>query len=836
MEHIVKGSALAALCSVTLACQADDHDIWPRVDSAVKEDPAVEARISEILDGMTLEQKVGQMMQAEIQNVSPGDATKYHLGSILNGGGSFPGRNKNSSIEDWVALADRFYDASVKDGGVPIIWGTDAVHGHNNVVGATLFPHNIGLGAMNNPELMEQIGAATAREVRATGIDWIFAPTVAVVRDDRWGRSYEGYSEDPEVVKAYAGRMVTGMQGSVDNDTLFGAGRTVATAKHFIGDGGTDQGVDQGDTRVDEQTLFDVHAQGYVTALQAGVQTVMATFNRWNGNKVHGEKYLLTDVLKDKMGFDGFVVGDWNGHGQVPGCTNSSCAQAINAGVDLVMVPENWRALHGNTVKQVKSGEISMARIDDAVRRILRVKARSGLLDAPRPSERSDAGDASVIGSPEHRTIARQAVRESLVLLKNAGNVLPLSPKANILVAGKAADSIGQQSGGWTLTWQGTDNKNSDFPGATSILGGIQAAVESAGGTVTYAADGDPGDATPDVAIVVFGETPYAEGQGDIKSLDFGAKYPEGQKMLDTLRAAGIPTVSVFLTGRPLWVNPELNRSDAFVVAWLPGSEGQGVSDVLFTDADGNVRYDFTGRLTFSWPSAPTQTPLNKGDANKTPLFAYGAGLGVKDKDTLSAELTEARDAPATDAAGGMLRIFRKRPQAPFKVFLGDKAGWNVAAEGAFTESWGGALSVRTVDKDVQEDARQFTWSGKGGDGQAYMLASAPQDLRPYLESDSALLVRIRVDKRPKKNVKMRMGCVYPCFAEANMTPFFKKAPLDEWTVLSVDLKCFADNGADFSRIDVPFLLMTHGKFQVSTADIAILPGAAKEAAVSCSR
>ena len=826
----------AATVLLAAAAAADDHDaLWPRVESAVQTDPAIEERIDGLLEGMSLEQKVGQMMQAEIKSVTPADAARYHLGSILNGGGSFPGRNKNASVDDWVALADRFYDASSKDG-IPVIWGTDAVHGHNNVKGATLFPHNIALGAMQNPDLIEKIGEATARETRATGIDWIFAPTLAVVRDDRWGRSYEGYSEDPDIVKAYGGRMVSGLQGRPDNNTLFAPGRTVATAKHFIGDGGTDQGVDQGDTRVDEATLFSIHAQGYLSALEAGVQTVMATFNRWNGNKIHGEKYLLTDVLKDRMGFDGFVVGDWNGHGQVPGCTNSSCAQAINAGVDLVMVPEDWKSLLNNTVKQVRSGEINEARIDDAVRRILRVKARAGLLDAARPSQRQDVGDTSLIGHPEHRAIARQAVRESLVLLKNAGAVLPLSPKANVLVAGKAADSIGQQSGGWTLTWQGTDNRNDDFPGATSILGGIKATVEAAGGTVTYAPNGDPGDASPDVAIVVFGETPYAEGQGDIKSLDFGAAHPEGRKMLENLRAAGVPTVSVFLTGRPLWVNPELNRSDAFVVAWLPGSEGQGVSDVLFTDINGEPQHDFKGRLTFSWPATPSQTPLNKGDANKTPLFAYGSGLSITDKDTLSAELDEATDAPAAEPAGDMLRIFRKRPMSPYRVFLGDKAGWNVAAEGAFTESWGGALSVRTVDKDVQEDARQFTWSGKGGDGQAYMLASSPQDLRPYLESESALLVRIRVDKRPKKNVMMRMGCVYPCFAEANMTKFFKSVPLDTWSVLSVDLKCFANNGADFSRIDVPFLLMTHGEFQVSTADIAILPGAAKEAAVSCSR
>jgi beta-glucosidase len=623
---------------------AEDDVDWPRITSAVPADPALEESVDSILSQMTLEQKVGQMVQAEIQSVTPADVGGYHLGSILNGGGSYPNRSKASSVMDWLVLADAFYDASMdtsQDGAaIPVIWGTDAVHGHNNVAGATLFPQNIGLGATRDPELIQRIGEATARSVAATGIDWTFAPTLAVVRDDRWGRTYEGYSEDPEIVRQYAGRMITGLQGTAGSPDFLSPSHVVATAKHFIGDGGTDQGVDQGDNLSTEQQLLDIHAQGYLSALESGAQTVMASFNSWRGAKVHGNQYLLADVLKGRLGFDGFVIGDWNGHAQVPGCSNESCPAAINAGVDMIMVPEDWKAFLANTLQQVRSGEIDQARIDDAVRRILRVKMRAGLFTGGRPSSRQLAGNASLVGSADHRSLAREAVRQSLVLLKNTGGLLPLPRELNVLVAGDGADDISKQSGGWSVTWQGTEVTNEDFPGATSILAGIRETVTAGGGSATLSVDGSF-DERPDVAVVVFGEDPYAEYEGDLESLNFSAEHGASLELLRRLKEQSIPVVSVFLSGRPLWVNPELNASAAFVAAWLPGTEGGGVADVLFRDSEGQVNFDFTGVLSFSWPRNPSEPNPNRGDPYYEPLFPYGFGLTYSDVDTLSDDLPE---------------------------------------------------------------------------------------------------------------------------------------------------------------------------------------------------
>ena len=610
---------------------------WPKLDLPVAKDPQMEERIAALLKQLTLEQKIGQMMQPDIRDVTPDDVRKYRLGSILNGGGAFPGEKKYSKVSDWVALADKFYDASMDTSGgapaIPILWGTDAVHGHNNVIGATLFPHNIGLGAANNPELMERIGAATAMEVAVTGIDWTFAPTLAVVRDDRWGRTYEGFSEDPEIVRSYAGPMVKGIQGAPGTPAFLDANHVLATAKHFIGDGGTDQGIDRGNNLSSEQALLDIHGQGYITALEAGAQIVMASYNSWQGWKLHGHKYLLTEVLKGKFGFDGFVISDWDGVDEVQGCSKDKCADAINAGIDMVMVPKDWKNFITNTVAQVKSGDIAEARIDDAVTRILRVKMRAGMFERGRPSSRPLANKAELLGSAEHRTIARQAVSESLVLLKNRNGLLPLRRDAKVLVAGAGADSLAKQSGGWTISWQGDGNTNKDFPGGTSVFAGIKSIAPNA----TLSVEGNYGD-KPDVAVVVFGEDPYAEFMGNVKTID----YPGAEEaLLRKLQGEGIPVVTIFLSGRPLWVNPELNASDAFVAAWLPGTEGGGIADVLFRDAQGNVAKDFRGKLSFSWPRSVEQTTLNRNDANYAALFPYGFGLTYADKDTLGDDLPE---------------------------------------------------------------------------------------------------------------------------------------------------------------------------------------------------
>jgi beta-glucosidase len=635
----------------------DEGFSWPEVRSTVNDD--VDIDIAIILDSMTLEEKIGQMVMPEIKSVSADEVRDYHLGAILNGGGSWPNRNKNSSVADWVSLADDYYLASVDTTGgrtaVPVLWGTDAVHGHNNVIGATIFPHNIGLGAANNPGLMRQIGEATALEVAVTGIDWVFAPTLAVVRNDRWGRTYEGYSEDPEIVKAYAGEIVAGLQGDGFSGELFNDAHVLATAKHFIGDGGTDDGDDQGNTVVTEQELHDIHAQGYFSALDAGAQTVMASYSSWNGSKLHGDEYLLTTVLKEKMGFDGFVLGDWNGHAQVPDCSNDSCAKSFNAGVDMMMVPFDWRAFIENTLSQVRDGVIPMERVDDAVTRILRVKMRAGAFDANKPSDRTYANNTSLIASAKHKALARQAVRESLVLLKNKNAILPLNPASKVLVAGASADNIARQCGGWTVSWQGSGLSNNDFPQATSILSGIESAVNAAGGTVEYNVSG-LFDQTlpPDVAIVVFGEAPYAEYNGDLTNIEYQSGVKSDLELLNRLKAQNIPVVSVFLSGRPLWVNKELNASNGFVAAWLPGTEGAGIADLLFTDVSGAINYDFSGKLSFSWPEQADQQLLNRNDDIYLPLFPYGFGLSYQDVDTLGDDLDETRK---EIALGGIVSV-----------------------------------------------------------------------------------------------------------------------------------------------------------------------------------
>jgi len=609
--------------------------IWPSIKSPYAGDIAVEERVEAILAQMSLKEKVGQITLPEIQSISPKDVKRFHIGGILNGGGSYPNLKRDASIAEWLVMANAFYDASMDDSdgkvAIPVMWGTDAVHGHNNVVGATLFPHNIGLGAMHNPALMRDIGIATAREVGVTGIGWTFAPTVAVARDDRWGRTYESYSEDPALVAEYAKEIVVGLQGHPAIGNAFAADKVVATAKHFIGDGGTLNGDDQGDTLLTESDLKDLHAPGHFTAIGAGAQVVMATFNSWNGEKTHGNKYLLTTVLKEKLGFDGFVVGDWNGHEQIPGCTAGKCAQAVNAGVDMIMVPTEWRRFVKRTVRQVKKGEISRERLDDAVRRILRVKVRAGFFEKGRPSEQPLAAMQDLLGGADHRALARQAVRESLVLLKNDG-VLPIQPSKKILVAGAGANSLPMQSGGWTITWQGRDTAAADFPGATSVFEGIKKATESAGGEAVLSVSGAY-DVRPDVAIVVFGETPYAEFEGDLET-DRGVDFRDekGLKILQKLRSSNIPTVAVFLSGRPLWVSPEIEASNAFVAAWLPGSEGGGIADVLFSTPEGNVAHDFKGKLSFSWPKNIDQHPLNFGDEDYSPLYPLGYGLSYTDE------------------------------------------------------------------------------------------------------------------------------------------------------------------------------------------------------------
>lgn len=652
------------------------------------------ARIEALLARMSLEHKVAQLIQPQINSITPEDMRRYRFGSYLNGGNGGPYGNEFAPAGDWLRLADEMWAASTAplpngEPAIPALWGTDAVHGHTNVVGATIFPHNIGLGAANDPDLVRRIGAATAAEIAATGIDWNFSPTVAVAQDDRWGRTYESYSEDPDTVARLGAALVEGLQGTSAPGDRIAPGHVIATAKHFFGDGGTLQGVDQGDVEGDPAALEALHARPYPAAIAAGVEAIMASFNSVNGTKMHGNAPLLTGLLRGRMGFTGVVVGDWNGHAQIPGCTNDNCPQALLAGLDIYMVPDDAKTLHANLLAQVKDGTIPMARLDEAVRRVLMMKLRAGVLDpaARRPSERVARG-AAVLGTPAHRALAREAVAKSQVLLKNDG-ILPLKPGARLLVAGKAADDIAQAAGGWTLTWQGGEGlTNASFPGATSIFAGIRQEATANGGSAELSPDGS-WRTRPDAAIVVFGEQPYAEFVGDRRDLVFADT--EGLDLLRRFEKQGIPTVAVFLSGRPLWLNRELNAADAFVASWLPGGEGAGVADVLFG------KQPFGGRLSFSWPAGCTGTPVNGPEGA---LFQRGYGLS----------LGEQRPFARLDESCAFLDT---RSTVWFDL---GRLGEGVRAEAGGSALPGlrgnaGGIVARGYDRARQEDARELVFA-----------------------------------------------------------------------------------------------------------------------------
>lgn len=592
----------------------------------------VETRVADLLARMSLDDKIGQMTQAERASVTPADLTSYRLGSVLSGGGSAPTPNTPAS---WADMYDRFQDGALATPlGVPMIYGVDAVHGHNNVVGATIFPHNIGLGATGDPDLVERIGRATAAEMRGTGIPWNFAPCLCVVRNDRWGRGYESFGEDPALPSAMTS-VITGMQGS----SLADPASVLATAKHYLGDGGTRDGVDQGDTVLSEAELRRVHLPPFRAAVDRGVGSIMVSYNSWNGVKLHGHRYLITDVLKTELGFDGFVVSDWNGIDQidgVPGLSATDVRQAVNAGIDMAMVPTEWRRFIDLLRAEVQAGRVTTGRVDDAVRRILTRKFELGLFERPY----ADRSYLDTVGSAGHRALAREAVAASQVLLKNDGGILPLDPADNrIFVAGRNADDIGHQSGGWTISWQG--GSGAVTPG-TSILAGIRAAVDPSS-TVTYSTSGAGIDGSYRVAVAVVGETPYAEGAGDRP----GAIGLSGtdRATIDRLRAAGVPVVVVLVSGRPLDIAAELPDWPALLASWLPGTEGQGVADVLF-----GARPP-TGRLPVSWMASAGQQPINDGDGQE-PLFPYGFGLTYPDQPDPTPTPTTGPDPTPTPTTG----------------------------------------------------------------------------------------------------------------------------------------------------------------------------------------
>ncbi len=757
---------------------------WPKFEP-LPLDPKIEAQIDEILPKLTLEQKVGQVIQADNASITPEEVKKYRLGSILSGGNSAPGPKPYADAKTWLEKADEYYNASIDPEGVeiaiPLIWGIDAVHGHANLSGAIVFPHNVGLGAMRNPDLIEKIAAVTAHELTVSGHDWTFAPTLAVPQDLRWGRSYEGFSEDGQIVKSYADRIVYGLQGKVGDEDFMGPGRVISSAKHFLADGATEKGVDQGDALISEEELQTVHAAGYYGAIPAGVQTVMASFSSWQGRKLHGDTVLLTDVLKGRLGFNGFVVGDWNGHGQVPGCTNTDCPQSINAGLDMYMAPDSWKGLYESTLKHVQAGTIPMSRLDDAVRRILRVKIASGIFTKGAPSTRKNAGDESLLGLPEHKAIGRQAVRESMVLLKNNGGILPIDASKTILVIGDGAASISKASGGWTLSWQGTGHTNDEFPNGESILSGIEEVVNETGGKVIYSPDGNS-NIEADIVIAVYGEDPYAEFQGDRENLDF---IPNGFDVakLAEFKSKGIPVVSVFLSGRPMWTNTEMNQSDAFVAAWLPGSEGGGISDLLFQR---DPSYDFTGRLSFSWPSSAVVSD------DATPLFELGYGLSYGDN-TVVEELSEVSGLENAGAVSTGEFYLKGAPVEPWGLWL--STGDLVKQIASYPTSVGG-LIVSKTDHQAQEDALRVKWTLSDGDQLRISSATGSDMAR---QANGAMELTFAAKSFGGEEAQVQIGMCNPETACDKMLPIIITG--SDWTEYRISLSCFGELGVDMTNI-----------------------------------
>ena len=801
--------AALTLCVVSilfLSCNpSQSSDLWASLES-LPLDPNIEDQIDEILPKLTLEQKVGQVIQGDTGSLTPEDVKKYRLGSVLSGGNSAPGPLPYAETKAWLEMADKYFNASIDDEGVeiaiPIIWGIDAVHGHANLKGSIIFPHNIGLGAMNNPDLIEEIASITAHELTVSGHDWTFAPTLAVPQDLRWGRSYEGFSENPDIVKSYGDRIVIGLQGQFGSEDFMGNGKVISSAKHFLADGATENGVDQGDALISEEELSQVHAAGYYSSIPAGVQTIMASFSSWQGRKLHGDKELLTDVLKGKMGFNGFVVGDWNGHGQVPGCINTDCPQSLNAGLDMYMAPDSWKGLYESTLEHVKDGNITIERLDDAVRRILRVKLSSGIFQKGAPSSRVNAGNESLLALPKHRVIARQAVRESMVLLKNNNQLLPIDPTKTILVVGDGAASISKASGGWTLSWQGTGHNNDKFPNGESILQGIEEAVNTAGGKVIFSEDADT-SIKADVVIAVYGEDPYAEFQGDRENLDF---IPNGfdTNKLSVYKNKGIPIVSVFLSGRPMWANTEINNSDSFIAAWLPGSEGGGISDMLFqTDPS----YDFLGRLSFTWPASAVVSKNN----NKA-LFKVGYGLSYGSIDQIDV-LSENSGLENSDIASTGEYFSKGDVVAPWDLWL--ISGELEKQIASFPSSVGGLIISKT-DHMAQEDALRINWTKSDGD--YFRISSVkPNDLSR--QSNGAMKLAFNAKSFTGSNSTLLIG---QCDDSVNCDKTLEIKISGDWKEYMINLSSFEELGIDMSKITSAILIKADAGIEIGLSNVRL--------------
>lgn len=837
---------------------------WPKLDSLIKKDPHIEAEIASIVSCMTVKEKVGQMIQPDLRGISAQEMQEYKIGSILNGGGAWPNENKHASAQEWAKKADEFWLATEEmftERGfrIPFMWATDAVHGHNNVFNATVFPHNIGLGCARDPELIRKIGEITAKEICATGLDWTFAPTVATPRDLHWGRVYEGYSEDPEITYNYAEQMVLGLQG--DAETLKGEQHVISNVKHFVGDGGTQVGVDRGVNDYSEDLLRNIHAMGYLSGLNAGAQVVMSSFNSWVNNKnydleaidveekpeveynykIHGSKYLLTDVLKEQMGFDGLIVTDWHGHAEVSKCSDADATYAINAGNDILMVPvhKDWLAVYATTLKDIESGKIPMARIDDAVTRILRVKMRAGLWDKPMPSQRKLGGDNSQLGAMAHREVAREAVRKSMVLLKNNHQLLPLDSTQPILLTGSAAHNLQKQAGGWNLTWQGDENSSEDFPQATTVKQALEQVMGS--DNIIYTPELEDltqkiQPPTVKVALVVIGEDSYAEMMGDIKgwqSLEFARlkrAYNDDVQKIYQLKELGYQVITLFFSGRPLYMNNEINHSDAFVAAFLPGSEGEGIIDVLVGDENGEARYDFTGRLSFSWPNKVSSArvhrkvphipnysvPENEQDpeGEHAPLFAYGYGLSYLQQNQekygiMPALISDLNNIPLDNeidnSPSEILDIYGVRS------VIGDyqlKTSDELISRNNPMHIEG--LDTRPYNYQQQQDAMRLSFTGKMRSIYIETTAKDSEDLSYYAEK--SLHVEIFAEQIGATGISVSIE-------RSNRVQIKEQITLGQWSKVSVPLDEFS---VDLNAVRKLFVLQAETGCEFVVANISI--------------
>ncbi|GGS20692.1 glycoside hydrolase family 3 protein [Actinokineospora fastidiosa] len=819
------------------------HPTWPRLRSAIAPDPAVEARVARLVTRMTLEEKLGQMIQPELAQLTPQDVTDYKIGSALNGAGIWPGGDRHAGVAAWVETVDTFWAAAEeayrdRPFRIPFMWATDAVHGHNNVYGATVFPHNIGLGAAGDPDLVRRIGRASAREILATGMDWTFAPTVTTPRDRRWGRYYEGYSEDPELVHAYAAAMVEGLQGGAE---ALRTGRgVIATVKHWVADGGTADGADRGTARCPEDHVRNIHAAGFYSAIEAGAQCVMASFSSWENpanydhspgrgepynHKVHGSRYLITDVLKDAIGFDGIVISDWDAHSEVANCAPGDAGYAINAGLDVLMIAGRaaWQSVYHTAIEQVRSGIIPMSRIDDAVARVLRVKLRAGLWTRPRPTERP----VGTVGG--HHELSREAARRSVVLLKNTAGVLPIRRSARVLATGSGVNDISKQTGGWTLTWQGDDIVPADLPGGATVA---EALAEAAADVVV-----DPElirvDPTVyDVAVVVLGEDSYAEMRGTLKPwrslgyADLKLSYARDLEILRKLRHAGVPIVTVFLTGRPLYVTEEINLSDAFAVAWLPGPHGGGIADVLFG------AHDFTGRLPSSWPRGRFTSAVNRipphipdyavppeetePEGDDAPLFEVGYGLTLADLGPGPLPLDPPRVAPPAAAEAVPLPILTGgRPATGLRFRIGGHNTWS-----RVDIDFAAPTDELIVRADPLGGELRLRFKGFPAFVYAENTSGLPRDLRGYAAAGGAISLGIRVVERPERPLYLAVHDDYPAQPGLDITDRLG----EEWTTLRVPLAELRRIGSDLEHVDVPFMIYTEGSGCVELRNIRWTP------------